>query len=146
MRYSRIAASSVLILGLTGIANAQGPERYRLEKTDNGYVRMDTKTGAMSICEERSGQLVCKLAADERVAMQDEIERLQSSLKSVEERVTKLEGSLPARIDSALPTEEDFEKSLGYMERFFRRFMGIAKDMENEDQNPPPVAPNSDKT
>jgi flagellar motility protein MotE (MotC chaperone) len=146
MRYSRIAASSVLVLGLTGIANAQEPERYRLEKTDNGYVRMDTKTGAMSLCEERSGQLVCKLAADERVAMQDEIERLQSSLKSVEERVTKLEGSLPARIDSALPTEEDFEKSLGYMERFFRRFMGIAKDMEKEDQNPPPAAPAPDKT
>ena len=47
----------------------------------NGYVRMDTQTGEMSICEEKSGQLVCKMAADERTAFQDEIDRLQTELK-----------------------------------------------------------------
>jgi hypothetical protein len=32
---------------------AAEPDRYRLEKTESGYVRMDTRTGEMSICEER---------------------------------------------------------------------------------------------
>ena len=39
---------------------------------------MDTQTGEMSICEERSGQLVCKLAADERSAFQDDVDRLEA--------------------------------------------------------------------
>ena len=60
------------------VACADETDRYRLEKSDNGYVRMDTQTGEMSICEERSGQLVCKLAADERAAFEDEIDRLQA--------------------------------------------------------------------
>ncbi|TIV69269.1 MAG: hypothetical protein E5V89_19505, partial [Mesorhizobium sp.] len=95
-------------------------------------VRMDTQTGAMSICEERSGQLVCKMAADERAAFQDEIDRLQGSVKALDERVAKLENSLSARLESQLPSEEDFNKTMSYMERFFRSFMDIVKDMDKE--------------
>jgi flagellar motility protein MotE (MotC chaperone) len=107
-------------------------DRYRLEKSANGYVRMDTQTGAMSICEERSGQLVCKMAADERAAFQDEVDRLQTSLKALDERVAKLENSLSARLESTLPSEEDFNKTMSYMERFLRGFMGIVKDMDKD--------------
>ena len=81
-------------------AFSEETERYRLEKSATGYVRMDTQTGAMSICEERSGQLVCKMAADERAAFQDEIDRLQSSLEALDERVAKLETRLSARLES----------------------------------------------
>ena len=80
------------LAAVAGLASAEETDRYRLEKSDNGYVRMDTVTGEMSICEERSGQLVCKLAADERAAFQDDIDRLQAKLDDVEdERVAKLE-------------------------------------------------------
>ncbi|RUX44290.1 MAG: hypothetical protein EOS58_12215 [Mesorhizobium sp.] len=107
-------------------------DRYRLEKSANGYIRMDTQTGAMSICEERSGQLVCKMAADERAAFQDEVDKLQTSVKALDERVAKLENSLSARLESQLPSEEDFNKTLGYMEQFFRTFKDIVKDMDKE--------------
>ncbi|PWK64091.1 hypothetical protein [Aminobacter sp. AP02] len=129
-------------LGSTSAFAAEG-QRFQMEKTDRGYVRMDTQTGEMSICEERDNQLVCKLAADERSALQDEIGRLQGDIKTIEDRVLKLENSLTARMESKLPTEEEFQKSMGYMERFFRSFMGIVKDMEKEDkaQQPEP-APN----
>lgn len=129
-------------LGATSAFAAEG-QRFQMEKTDKGYVRMDTQTGEMSICEERDSQLVCKLAADERSALQDEIGRLQGDIKTIEERVVKLENSLTARMESKLPTEEEFQKSMGYMERFFRSFMGIVKDMEKEDKAlPPEPAPN----
>ena len=87
----------------------------------------------MSICEERSGQLVCKMAADERAAYQDEIDRLDNSVKALDERVAKLENSLSARLESQLPSQEDFNKSLGYMQQFFRTFKDIVKDMDKED-------------
>lgn len=129
-------------LGSTSAFAAEG-QRFQMEKTDKGYVRMDTQTGEMSICEERDNQLVCKLAADERSALQEEIGRLQGEIKTIEDRVVKLENSLTARMESKLPTEEEFQKSMGYMERFFRSFMGIVKDMEKEDKAPQPEpAPN----
>ncbi|MDQ2704109.1 MAG: hypothetical protein M3Y43_02990 [Pseudomonadota bacterium] len=146
--------SPFLLLSLLAGASAAEPDRYRLEKTPNGYVRMDTRTGEMSICQEKWGELVCRMAADERTAVQNEIERLQTELKALddqlatvkalEDRVAKLENSMTARIEQSLPTEEDFNRTMSYMERFFRSFMNIVKDFEGE--NSTPAEPGTDRT
>ncbi|SFN83469.1 hypothetical protein SAMN03159463_00677 [Mesorhizobium sp. NFR06] len=133
MRLQHILIPAALCSLVAASAYSEETDRYRLEKSANGYVRMDTRTGAMSVCEERSGQLVCKMATDERAAYQDEIDRLQNSVKALDERVTKLENSPSARLESNLPSEEDFNRALGYMERFFRTFKDIVKDMDKED-------------
>ncbi|PBB29552.1 hypothetical protein EOA60_08660 [Mesorhizobium sp. M1A.F.Ca.IN.020.06.1.1] len=133
MRLQHILIPAALCSLVAASAYSEETDRYRLEKSANGYVRMDTQTGAMSICEERSGQLVCKLAADERSAFQDEIDRLQSTVKALDERVAKLENSLSARLESQLPSEEDFNKTMSYMERFFRSFMDIVKDIDRQE-------------
>ncbi|MET3593257.1 flagellar motility protein MotE (MotC chaperone) [Mesorhizobium shonense] len=132
MRLQHILIPAALCSLVAASAYSEETDRYRLEKSANGYVRMDTQTGAMSICEEHSGQLVCKMAADERAAFQDEIDRLQNSVKALDERVTRLENTPSARLESNLPSEEDFNKTMNYMERFFRRFMDIVKDMDRE--------------
>lgn len=111
-------------------ASAEEPGRYTLEKSATGYVRMDRQTGEMSICDERDGQLVCKLAADERAAFQDEIDRMQEKVAGLEQRLGAVEQNPILNPQNLLPTDEQFEKSLGYMERFFRRFMDIVKDMD----------------
>jgi predicted DNA-binding protein YlxM (UPF0122 family) len=144
----------LLLAPQLAVAQATEPDRYRLEKTPNGYVRMDTRTGEMSVCQEKWGELVCKMAADERTAVQDEIERLQTDMKALEdrlatvkaleERVKTLENSLTAKIENSLPTEEDFNKTMSYMERFFRSFMAIVKDFESESTKP--AEPGSDRT
>ncbi|WP_421914492.1 hypothetical protein [Mesorhizobium sp.] len=132
MRLQHILIPAALVSLVAASAYSEEADRYRLEKSTNGYVRMDTQTGAMSICEETSGQLVCKVATDERAAYQDEIDRLQTSMKALDERVTKLENSPSARLESNLPSEEDFNKTMSYMERFVRGFMGIVKDMDKD--------------
>lgn len=115
---------------------AQEAERYTLEKTPNGYVRMDNRSGKMSFCEERTGQLVCKLAADERAAHGEEVERLQTELEALEKRVAALESAPRTALQNELPDEQTFDQALGLMERFFRRFMGIVKDMERDFNEP----------
>jgi len=132
MRLQHALIPAALVSLVAASAFSEETDRYRLEKSANGYVRMDTQTGAMSICEERSGQLVCKMAADERAAFQDEVDRLQTSVKALDERVSKLENSASARLESTLPSEEDFNKTMSYMERFLRGFMGIVKDLDKE--------------
>lgn len=133
MRRLAIALATMGAPAFATGALAQDAERYQLERTDQGYVRMDTRTGEMSICEERSGQLVCRLAADERAAFQDEIDRLNGSLSALEDRVTALEKA-PAL--PGLPTEEEFDKTMTYMQRFFRGFMDIVKELDGEKEPP----------
>lgn len=132
MRFSAIIAPAFLLTMAASMAQAQDAERYTLEKSGQGFVRMDRTTGEMSICGERSGQLVCKLAADERSAFQDEIDRLEGSVKALDERVAKLESGLSAKLDQALPTDEQIDRTVDTMQRFLRGFMGIVKELENE--------------
>ncbi|TGV61905.1 hypothetical protein EN803_38185, partial [Mesorhizobium sp. M2D.F.Ca.ET.160.01.1.1] len=93
MRLQHILIPAALVSLVAASAYSEETDRYRLEKSATGYIHMDTQTGAMSICEDRSGQLVCKMAADERAAYQDEVDRLQTSMKAMDERVTRLENS-----------------------------------------------------
>ena len=129
---------SLLTTAVGAPAIAQDDARYAIEKSENGYVRMDSQTGEMSICEERSGQLVCKLAADERSAFESEIDRLQQSLDELSKRV----GALESAPKSILPTEDEFSQTMTYMQRFFRGFMDIVKefdrDLRGDPQDPTP--------
>lgn len=135
MRAVALFVPAFLVAGLAGSAGSEEIDRYRLEKTETGYVRMDTQTGEMSICEEKTGQLVCRAAADERSALQDQLERLQSKLESLEARVAKLEAQ-PSIPQVLVPSDEEVDKSLDVMEKFFRRFMGIVKELDKEDAQP----------
>jgi len=140
MRLNAILAAPLLAVLATAGASAE-EDRYVLERSGDSFVRMDRQTGEMSACTQQGEALVCKLAADERTAYQDEIDRLTKALTTLDERVAKLENSLSARLESKLPTEEDFDKTLNYMERFLRSFMGIVKDMEEEKGTGGPALP-----
>jgi hypothetical protein len=128
---SLLAAASLF----SGNAIAQDEARYQLEKTADGYVRLDKQTGDMSVCKEQSGQLVCRAAADDRNSLADEIGRIDSRLAAVEKKL-EATGASGFSSNNDLPTEEEFEKTMGYMEKFFRRFMGIVRDL-NESENGP---------
>lgn len=135
MRSLVFFAPVLLLAGAADPASGEEVDRYALERTDDGYVRLDTTTGAMSICQERGDQLVCRAAADERTAFQDEIDRLQEKLDGLEERVVKLEAR-PAIPETLLPSEEQVDKTMDFMEQFFHRFMGIVKDLDKEKSDP----------
>ena len=121
--------SLALLLGLGAAAQAQDAEHYQLEKTERGYVRMNTQTGAMSICEERDAQLICRAAADETAANTDQTDGMQARIDRLEARIATLERQQKSADAVA---DEEFDKGLDRMERFFRGFMGIVREFEAE--------------
>jgi hypothetical protein len=138
---STVFLAMPLLLAMAS-ASAAEDDRYVLEKSGDGFVRMDRQTGEMSNCTVDGNALVCKLAADERTAYQDEIDRLQLSLDTLDQRVVKLENSLTNKLESSLPTEEEFNKTLSYMERFMKSFMDLTKDLDKDKQiELPPATP-----
>lgn len=137
MRSAIMLVPAILAFGVAASSAQQDDTRYALEKSANGYVRMDKQTGEMSICQEQSGQLICKMAADDRQAFESELDRLQTTVDALEGRVTALEkGS-----KSALPTAEEFDKTMSYMQQFFRGFMGIVKEWDRDLSDPKEPVP-----
>lgn len=143
MRTLMIAAATALAFSVP--ASAQDVERYRLERTENGFVRMDVRTGQMSFCEERQGQLVCRPGGDEPTAEADGLEELNRKIDEFEKRIATLETRQPPQPGAGLPSEEEFERTMTFMERFLRRFWGVAKDLERESE-PGEPAPAPDRT
>lgn len=131
----RAIATSFFISLFVLPALAEDLERYSLEKTGEGYVRMDKQSGQMSICRETDGQLVCRLAADERDAYETAAALLGKRLDTLEQRLAALENGAP-KPRNVLPSEEEFDKTLSMMERFMRRFMGVVKELEGGDAQP----------
>ncbi|MFP1632886.1 hypothetical protein ACLB6G_14225 [Zhengella sp. ZM62] len=126
-------AATGLALAFLAAGPVSGAEmRFDMHKDGDRWVRLDRQTGAISVCREERGELVCRMSADDRTAWDTEVADLRSRIDSLEARVAQLEGLPPAPGDNGLPSDEEFEKTLGFMEKFMRRFMGIVKDLESE--------------
>ncbi|OCP05068.1 MULTISPECIES: hypothetical protein [unclassified Ensifer] len=123
-------------LAMAGSASAQDPApgRYSMQKSETGIARLDTQTGEVSLCQEKDGQLVCRMAADERAAFDQEIDLLAKRVEALEKAVKS--GESAAKQD--LPAEEEIDRAMGIMERMMRKFMDIVKDLEGSDPEQEP--------
>lgn len=128
---------------LAGASYAEGEGRYQMEKTAEAFVRLDTVTGEVSVCKEASGQVTCRMAADERAAFEDELDRLTKRVEALE----KAQQSTLSLNKPRLPTDEEIDRTMGIMERMMRRFMDIVKTLEGGgDKSNPQTDPLPEKT
>lgn len=130
------------------------PGRYIMQPVDGGALRMDSETGAMSLCTRRNGAFACEPVQDERTA-QKELERLGTENRELKGEIKRMEemlglgdkpqagapGTGPGQQPSEerpvsrspkfeLPTEEDLDKALSYAERMLKKFREKWKDIE----------------
>lgn len=119
-------ATAMLFLGAVA-AQAAEPQasRFQLERTERGVVRLDTQTGAITLCRDEGGTLACRMQPDERAAYEAELDRL-------EKRVTAMEERLSHTPPNTLPSDAEVDRSLSIMERFMRSFMGIIGEFEDK--------------
>jgi hypothetical protein len=111
-------ALSILVLALlAGLAAwAQGTPaenddtRYSFSQVDEGYLRLDGRTGQVSVCTRRVVGWACQAVADERSALEAEIARLQGEnvalKKDLLARNLPLPGTVKPQQPAAKPARE----------------------------------------
>ncbi|MBX9821766.1 MAG: hypothetical protein K2Y19_14115 [Afipia birgiae] len=82
--------------------------RYTLSPVTDGFLRLDTRNGVMSICTNKSGW-ICRLVPDERAALDTEIGRLQTDNKNLREQLAQRD-TVTGKTDAPL-AKEDSKKS-----------------------------------
>jgi hypothetical protein len=58
--------------------------RFTMSPVAGGVMRMDTRTGKISICRQKGDAWACEAAADDRGAYEQEIARLQDKVAKLE--------------------------------------------------------------
>jgi hypothetical protein len=78
--------------------------RFTLSPVAEGFLRLDTRTGAVSTCSNKGGW-ACRLVPDERAALDAEIGRLQADNKKLREQLAQRE-TVTGKTDAPLPKED----------------------------------------
>jgi hypothetical protein len=131
-----IAASVLLSAAALAESADDGKGRYALTPVDGGVLRLDKDTGAMALCTHKADQWICEPVQDRSKDDADQLAKLEAENKSLKDRVKVLEDSLaiaegankndapgePPGGRMQLPTEEEVDKALDYVERIFKKF------------------------
>ncbi|MGZ5874929.1 MAG: hypothetical protein ACXWKP_22750 [Bradyrhizobium sp.] len=117
-----IAISALILGGAAGVAAQSMPDgesgRYVLSQVSDGVIRLDTRTGAVSSCNNSGAGWACYAVADERAALDAEIGRLQSENEKFKTELEKLKAELAAReptvtgkTDEPMPKSDSLKKA-----------------------------------
>ncbi len=115
----RLILALAAAAALSSVALAQSSSRFTFQPVDGGLMRLDGETGHVSFCTKSGDGYACRSVADDRAAMQEEIDRL----KRENERLRQADAKAQAGGAFKLPSEEEIDKALGAFERMMRRMM-----------------------
>ena len=97
----RLVGPIVLALLLPAAAPAcfagEAPGRYTLTPAGSGFLRLDSATGALSLCQQKLGGWTCEGIGDDFLALQQEIDRLTKETEELKQRLTAAEAELEAK-------------------------------------------------
>jgi hypothetical protein len=134
--------------------------RYKFSSTaDGGVLRLDTRTGSVSNCAKRdTAGWACYAVPDERDALDAEIGRLQADNARLKDELKKRDvaansSGTPApdeknnnpdagktdagkgnRLELQLPSDQDVDRMVSFLERAWRRLVDAANRMQRDVQ------------
>jgi hypothetical protein len=114
------------------VADSSTSGRFAAVPTANGVLRLDSQTGAVSLCTAVNGVPECRSGPDERAALEAEIARLSKENADLRSTLAGNSPSLsahpPTGSKSNPPSDGEVDRALSIMEKFVQRMMRIIKD------------------
>jgi len=144
----------VLALTLAGAliapAHAQTPEtednRYQFNRVEDGYLRLDLKSGQVSLCSRRPVGWACQAVPDDRAAYDGEIARLQGENAALKKAMLDRGLPLPGGVtpapppppaarhdrDLKLPSHADVDRMVTAVEKVWRRLVEMLMSLKDK--------------
>ncbi len=126
-----IAAGAVLAASTNTLAETG---RYTMTPTKDGILKLDTKTGLVSLCHRSSSGWSCESVDDNESGLRDRLRRLEKEnarlRAQLETRRLGPDSNNGGKIE--IPSEEDVDKAMDFMERLLNRFKGMVEELKKE--------------
>jgi hypothetical protein len=134
-------------------ASGDRPGRYTMSPAEGGgFVRLDTDTGRMALCQRREGEWSCREMAEPGRDLEQENGRLRAENQRLKAEIREMEGILlgdkrgdasPDRsargpgAELKLPSEQDIDNVFNYAQRMLRKLREKWKELEAESKGTP---------
>ena len=117
--------------------------RFSFHKVDEGFLRLDTRTGQVSLCNHKNLGWACETIPDERAALENEIARLQTGNAALKKDMLARGLSLPEPVkpepplaksdhELKLPSQADIDRVMTFMEKVWRRMIEAAHNLQKD--------------
>jgi hypothetical protein len=158
MRFVAIAALAALLCSGLGASAQRPPDeagRFTIAPQDDGFLRLDTRSGAVSHCQkDPAGEWSCVPFSEAHAVRSDAIAVLEARIATLSEQLDALRADLdrlkggagpeaPQQMqsqsplapqpESRLPDEAELERALSFMEIVMRRFLTMVEDLKRDD-------------
>jgi hypothetical protein len=131
---------------LCGPASAQGaqPEneesRFSFFRAEDGYLRLDGRTGQVSLCTRRPAGWLCQALPEERAAFEAEVARLQLENAALKQEVLAHDLPLPAGVGperppatgQRSPIDRDANQFMSVIENVWRRLVAMIANAQRD--------------
>ncbi len=138
----------VAMLGAASPAFAQAPDsengRYSFHQVSEGMLRLDTRTGQVSLCAKQASGYSCAAVPDDRLAMESEIARLQRENGALKKEMLARGVPLPGGVSGdtttssrefnlrmPLPSDAEIDRMMSVFEKMWRRLVDMVQKNEN---------------
>jgi len=151
IRMVLFTVAGLALAGSAAWAQSLPPEgadsRYTFHRVDDGYVRLDGRTGQVSMCVQRPIGWACQAVPDERSALEAEIARLQGESVALKKELIARNLPLPGAVRPEppaakeepprlqLPNDADLDKVVTFFEKIWRRFVEVIVTLQKDLQN-----------
>ena len=149
---------SVIVLTLAALAAFAPPAsaqtapdsengRYSFSGVPDGMLRLDTRTGQVSLCAKQATGWACSAVPDERAALENEIARLQRENGALKKDMLARGLPLPGGVASGppanqrelnlkvpLPSDAEIDRVMGAFEKMWRRLIDMVQKTPNSDR------------
>ena len=138
----------VLILAATCAAAladdaAPAPGRYAIRPADDGFVRLDTQTGAVTHCGQQDGVWHCDILAEDTAATDARLAALAAEVLTLRQQVEALAAKLgavenPPTKDGAtkgvaVTVAPDARPPAGFSQTLLHRLFGMVRALKGEE-------------
>jgi hypothetical protein len=148
-----IAGSVLTVAGAAAQPSSpdSGDARFTFHRADEGYLRLDGRSGQVSMCNRRTSGWQCQLVPDERTALEAEISRLQGDNAALKKELLSRSLPLPNGMSPdqsapksqtpksqvqrpQLPDDAELNRIMSFMEKVWRRMvemiLSVQRDLE----------------
>ena len=153
MRSLMIVLVAALALGGTAQAQTPAPDsengRYSFSTVPDGMLRLDTRTGAVSLCARQAAGWACNTVPDERTALENEIARLQRENGALKKDMLARNLPLPGGVSAPqgaqrsqrelelkvpLPSDAEIDRMMTVFEKMWRRLVDMMQKTPGSDK------------